>query len=222
MWVPTNSLADILRILLMVPIYAAVSFASYLFWNHSTALLLIRDCYEAIVLTSFFYLILNYLSHDPEEQKDIFRKVGLSRENDREARRRGAPLAHWVFPLQSVGWKPEDGLYFLQLMKWGVLQYCVIRPLTTLAAVILNYIGLYCDDSWSPGWGHLYITIIMSISVTIAMYCLIQLYMPIAGHLAPHKPLLKLFAVKAVVFLTFWQETLISGLEDVGVIKNVR
>lgn len=42
------------------------------------------------------------------------------------------------------------------------------------------------------------ITIIMSISVTIAMYCLIQLYMPIAGHLAPHKPLLKLFAVKAV------------------------
>lgn len=210
----------ILRILLMVPIYAAVSFASYLFWNHSTALLLIRDCYEAIVLTSFFYLILNYLSHDPEEQKDIFRKVGLSRENDREARRRGAPLAHWVFPLQSVGWKPEDGLYFLQLMKWGVLQYCVIRPLTTLAAVILNYIGLYCDDSWSPGWGHLYITIIMSISVTIAMYCLIQLYMPIAGHLAPHKPLLKLFAVKAVVFLTFWQETLISGLEDVGVIKN--
>lgn len=22
----------------------------------------------------------------------------------------------------------KDGLYFLQLMKWGVLQYCVIRP----------------------------------------------------------------------------------------------
>lgn len=36
-------------------------------------------------------------------------QVGLSRENDREARRRGAPLAHWVFPLQSVGWKPEVG-----------------------------------------------------------------------------------------------------------------
>jgi hypothetical protein len=23
----------------------------------------------------------------------------------------------------------QDGLYFLQVMKWGVLQYCVIRPL---------------------------------------------------------------------------------------------
>ncbi|CCL99783.1 uncharacterized protein FIBRA_01805 [Fibroporia radiculosa] len=212
----------IVRILFMVPIYAVITFTSYLFWNHSIALLLIRDCYEAIVLTSFFYLILNYLSHDPLEQKDIFRKERLSRENDREARRQGRTPTRWVFPLQFIRWKPEDGLHFLQLMKWGVLQYCVVRPITTLAAVILNYIGLYCDDSWSPGWGHLYITVIMSISVTIAMYCLLQLYVPISGHLAPHKPLLKLFAVKAVVFLTFWQETFVSLLEDFGVIKDTQ
>lgn len=43
--------------------------------NHSTALLLIRDCYESIVLTSFFYLLLNYISHDTEEQKEVFRRV---------------------------------------------------------------------------------------------------------------------------------------------------
>lgn len=30
------------------------------------------------------------------------------------------------------------------------------------------------------------------------MYCLIQLYMPVSEQLAPHKPILKLFAVKAV------------------------
>lgn len=43
--------------------------------NHSTPLLLLRDCYESTVLTSFFYLLLLYLSPDPEEQKEIFRKV---------------------------------------------------------------------------------------------------------------------------------------------------
>ncbi|TFY59581.1 hypothetical protein EVJ58_g5692 [Rhodofomes roseus] len=204
----------------MVPIYAVITFGSYLYWNHSTALLLIRDCYESIVLTSFFYLLLNYLSHDPEEQKEVFRKVGLSKEFDRNARRRGERPSHWMFPMQFIKWKPEDGLYFLQLMKWGVLQYCVIRPTTTLAAVILNYIGLYCEDSWGPGWGHVYITVVMSLSVTIAMYCLIQLYMPISEYLAPRKPILKLFAVKAVVFLTFWQATLISILETFDVIKD--
>jgi hypothetical protein len=30
------------------------------------------------------------------------------------------------------------------------------------------------------------------------MYCLIQLYVPVAEELAVHRPLLKLFAVKAV------------------------
>lgn len=26
-----------------------------------------------------------------------------------------------------------------------------------MAAVILDYSGLYCEDSWSPGWGHIYV-----------------------------------------------------------------
>ncbi|KAJ3720117.1 organic solute transporter Ostalpha-domain-containing protein [Lentinula raphanica] len=200
----------IVRILFMVPIYAIISMASYLFWNESTPLLLVRDGYESTVLTSFFYLLLNYLSHDSDEQRAIFLKNGLSRENDREALRRGKPLNRWIFPLGFVKWKPADGLLFLQMMKWG----------TTLAAVLLNYVGLYCEDSWGLGWGHSYITVIVSISVTIAMYCLIQLYVPVSKILAPQKPLLKLFSVKAIVFLTFWQATFLSLLSMVGVIKD--
>ena len=42
------------------------------------------------------------------------------------------------------------------------------------------------------------ITIVVSISVSIAMYCLIQLYFAVKVELAPQKPLLKLFAIKAV------------------------
>lgn len=79
----------------------------------------------------------------------------------------------------------------------------------------------------------------MSISVTIAMYCLLQIYVVVSAELAPHKPLLKLVSVKAVgqwycpnvvesakenllVFLTFWQATFLSLLSMVGVIKDVR
>ena len=40
------------------------------------------------------------------------------------------------------------------------------------------------------------------------MYCLLQLYVPVKEILAPHKPLLKLFAIKAVSespdFYVFW------------------
>ncbi|OSD05500.1 DUF300-domain-containing protein [Trametes coccinea BRFM310] len=212
----------IVRILFMVPLYAVISLASYFWWNHSTPLLLIRDCYESTVLTAFFYLLLLYISPDPHVQKEVFRKNGLSRERDHRLRKRGEHAQKWMFPLGFVRWKPEDGLYFLQVMKWGVLQYCVVRPTTTLAAVILDYVGLYCEDSWSPGWGHIYITLVVSVSVSIAMYCLIQLYMTVKVELAPQKPLLKLFAIKAVVFLTFWQATFLSVLTLFGVVKDTQ
>ncbi|KAI0053265.1 DUF300-domain-containing protein [Auriscalpium vulgare] len=210
----------IVRLLFMVPIYANISLASYLFWNHSTPLLLLRDAYEAILLTAFFYLLLTYLSPNPDEQKAIFRREGLSRENDQARERRGLPPKKWVFPLSFVKWKPQDGLYFLQLMKYGVLQYCVVRPVTTFFAVVLNYIGWYCETSWSPAWGHIWITGLISISVTIGMYCLLQLYLSVATELVPYRPVLKLFAVKAVVFLTFWQATFLSLLTMFGVVKD--
>jgi hypothetical protein len=96
----------------------------------------------------------------------------------------------------------------------------LVESSTTLVAVILNYIGLYCEQSWSLGWGHIWISTLISISVTIAMYCLFQLYVCVAGELAPHRPVLKLFAVKAVVFLTFWQATFLSLLSVTGVVKD--
>ncbi|KAF7315183.1 hypothetical protein MIND_00032700 [Mycena indigotica] len=210
----------IIRLLFMVPIYAVISLASYFFWNHATPLLLVRDAYESTVLTAFFYLLLTYLSPNPDEQREIFRKVGLSREVDAERVARGEEPTKWMFPFGFVKYKPADGLYFLQLMKWGVLQYCVIRPLTTLAAVILNYLGWYCEGSFNPKWGYVYIIALVSLSVSIAMYCLLQLYFPVSQFLAPQKPILKLFAIKAVVFLTFWQSTFLSVLAMLGVIKD--
>ncbi|KAF7375876.1 hypothetical protein MSAN_00002000 [Mycena sanguinolenta] len=209
----------IVRLLFMVPPLCHNQ-SRFLLVNHATPLLLIRDAYESTVLTAFFYLLLTYLSPNPDDQKAIFHKVGLSRAADAEAIAKGEEPRKWMFPLGFVKAKPADGLYFLQMMKWGVLQYCVIRPCTTLAAVSLNYIGWYCDGSFNPRFGYVYITVIVSISVSIAMYCLIQLYLPISAFLAPQKPLLKLFAIKAVVFLTFWQSTFLSCLSLFGVVKN--
>ena len=52
------------------------------------------------------------------------------------------------------------------------------------------------------------------------MYCLFQVYVSVAEQLAPQKPLLKLFSVKAVVFLTFWQATALSVFSMFGVVKD--
>ena len=47
--------------------------------------------------------------------------------------------------------------------------------------------------------------LIEGLCVTVAMYCLIQFYIQIKDDLAEHKPLLKVSAIKLVIFLSFWQ-----------------
>lgn len=197
---------QIVRLLLMVPIYAIISCGCYFFWNHAIPLSLIRDAYEGIILAAFFYLLLQYLAPTQAEQKEYFRTYKLQK---------------WAWPFGWVKRKP-DGLYFLQLMKWAILQYCWVRPLTTFAAIIMNMIGIYCEASWSPRFGSVWILIIVSLSVTVAMYCLIQFYLSISDRIKQHRPILQLFSIKAIIFLMFWQTAFLSALHSFDVIKDTK
>lgn len=193
----------IVRMLFMVPIYAVVSWMSYLFYREAIYYETIRDCYEAVVITSFFYLLLQYVGDTRAEQHQVFRQVKLKK---------------WFFPLGFWKYRPT-GLHFLWLMKICILQYAIVRPVCTIAAVIMQYFGIYCLDSWAPYFGHIWISVAISISVTVAMYCIIQFYLPIEKELKPYSPVLKFLAVKSVVFLTFWQDSFLSILVFFKVIK---
>ena len=58
--------------------------------------------------------------------------------------------------------------------------------------------------------------------VTVAMYCLIQFYFQLKDDLREHQPLLKVAAIKLVIFLSFWQTIMISFLTSTGAIKPSR
>ena len=93
-----------------------------------------------------------------------------------------------------------------------------------IAGVPLGRTYMYADFRsttiyFLTGFSQLVTTV--SISVSIAMYCLLQLYFVISADIAPHRPLLQLFSVKAVVFLTFWQGALLGVLASFGVVKDV-
>ncbi len=53
-----------------------------------------------------------YLSPDPDEQRTIFMKHGLSREHDAERVKKGEQPQRWVFPLGFIKWKPAVGPFF--------------------------------------------------------------------------------------------------------------
>ena len=88
----------IIRILLMIPIYAVVSFLSFLFYKHAVYFEVLRDCYEAFAIASFFTLLCHYVAPDLHQQKEYFRKL--------------SPIQNWfwgVFGLQQCTGNQNKG-----------------------------------------------------------------------------------------------------------------
>ncbi|KIW16596.1 hypothetical protein PV08_03784 [Exophiala spinifera] len=206
----------IIRILFMVPVYAAVSLLSYYYYNHSVYFEVIRDCYEAFAIASFFSLLCAYIAPDLHQQKIYFRTITPRK---------------WVWPIpwfqkctggseKGILRTPRSGLTWFNVIWVSVFQYCFIRVFFTLVAVATQAADIYCLESLNPAFAHIWTMVFESVGVTIAMYCLIQFYIQIKDDIRRHKPLLKITAIKLVIFLSFWQSTLISFLTSSGAIKS--
>jgi Organic solute transporter Ostalpha len=74
----------IIRILAMIPIYSIISFVSY--WRFRDAIYweVLRDCYEAFAIASFFTLLCHYVEPTLHDQKEYFRR---------------AKVRNWVLPV---------------------------------------------------------------------------------------------------------------------------
>src|ERR1700712_2552527 len=196
----------------MIPIYAAISVVSYKFYRHAIYWEVLRDCYEAFAIASFFTLLCHYVEPTLHEQKNYFRKL--------EAK-------NWVWPFPWMqkctggadkGFlrKPRSGLTWfnvsrarsdlyntsetnlLQIIWICVFQYCLIRVLMTFLAMITQLLDRYCESSLSPEFSHIWVMTLNALSVTIAMYCLIQFYVQLKDDLAEHRPFLKVCCIKLV------------------------
>lgn len=93
----------------------------------------------------------------------------------------------------------------MQIIWIGVFQYCFIRVLFTIVSVLAQIGNVYCEDSLSPAFAHVWVEAFESLSVTVAMFCLIQFYIQLKGDLAEHRPFLKILCIKLVIFFSFWQ-----------------
>ena len=193
----------IIRIILMVPIYAFISWLSYIFYREAPYYELIRDVYEAFVIASFFILLVNYVGDRPEE--------ALQSKRDKP---RTFPL-----PFCCLTMHPEN-YHFLQFLKYGIMQYVVLKPLITLIGIFLFANALYCPENYAFSNGHIYLSFINFVSVSVAMYALIIFYILMEQELKPYEPFKKFLCVKLVIFFSFWQSVLIGLVTHFGWVKS--
>ncbi|KAF1991007.1 DUF300-domain-containing protein, partial [Aulographum hederae CBS 113979] len=198
----------IIRILFMIPVYAVVSFLSYLFFTHAVYFEVIRDCYEAFAIAAFFTLMCHYLEPTLHDQKNYFRQLQPK---------------NWVWPVnwyqKCTGGRhkgmfriPKSGLTWFNIVWVCVFQYCFIRVFFTFVSLITEFFDRYCESSLSPAFARIWVQVFEGVSVTIAMYFLIQFYIQLRGDLAAFKPGLKILCIKLVIFFSFWQTMVISFL----------
>ncbi|XP_076340399.1 transmembrane protein 184C isoform X2 [Tachypleus tridentatus] len=193
----------IIRILWMVPIYALNAWLALTFPQSGIYLDTCRECYEAYVIYNFMIFLLNFLHFE----------MGLDEVLELK------PHQHHLFPLCWLSPCP-GGRAFIQACKHGILQYTVIRPLTTVTSLICELAGVYGEGKFSAKFAFPYILAVNNISQFIAMYCLVLFYKAYRDELAPMKPVAKFLCIKAVVFFSFFQSVIITILVYVGVISE--
>ncbi|GJU60798.1 transmembrane protein 184A-like protein [Tanacetum coccineum] len=114
---------------------------------------------------------------------------------------------------------PLDGR-FIRRCKQGCLQFVILKPILVAITFVLYAKGKYQDGNFSARQSYLYITIIYTISYSMALYALALFYVACRDLLQPFNPVPKFIIIKSVVFLTYWQGVLVFLAAKSGHIKD--
>ncbi|XP_068135380.1 transmembrane protein 184C [Hyperolius riggenbachi] len=196
----------IIRILWMVPIFSVDSWVALKYPDIAIYVDTCRECYEAYVIYNFMIFLLNFLSN---------RCPNLALVLEAKDQQRHLPPLCCCPP-----WPMGEVLLFR--CKLGVLQYTVVRPVTTIIALICQLAGVYGEGDFNLKNAWTYLVIINNASQVFAMYCLVLFYIVLREELNPIQPVGKFLCVKLVVFVSFWQAVLIALMVKVGIISEDR
>ncbi|KAE8651636.1 transmembrane protein 184A [Cucumis sativus] len=194
----------IVRIIFMVPVYALMSFLSLVLPSSSIYFNSIREVYEAWVIYNFLSLCLAWVGGPGAVVISLSGRV----------LKPSCCLMTCCLPPLAL-----DGR-FIRRCKQGCLQFVILKPILVAVTLILYAKGKYEDGNFNPKQSYLYLTIIYTISYTMALYALALFYVACKDLLQPFNPVPKFIIIKSVVFLTYWQGVLVFLAAKTQFIKN--
>ncbi|KAH9003277.1 organic solute transporter Ostalpha-domain-containing protein [Lactarius hatsudake] len=203
---PFHRTRMVVRVMLMVPIYAVSSLISLFSLDVAFIIDAIRDVYEAFVIYCFFQLLLGYLGGE---------RSLLILVHGRQPK--ALPFPMNVFQRELDVSDPYTFLF----LKRGILQYVQLKPLLAIASLALKASGKYNEGEFRIDSGYLYVSIVYNISICLSLYCLAMFWLSINEDLKPYRPMPKFLCVKGILFFSFWQATGVSLLVSLGAIKRL-
>src|SRR5271156_3855398 len=195
----------VVRILLMVPIYSASSWAGIVSLTAAFYLEPLRDIYEAFTIYTFLQLLINFLGG---ERSLIVMMHGRP------------PISHpWPISIWCPKVDISDPHTFLAI-KRGILQYAYLKPLLSIATIIMKLSGTYQEGSLAATSGYLWVGILYNLSVSLSLYSLAMFWVCMFEDLKPFRPVPKFLCIKLIIFASYWQGFFLSILQAAGAIPN--
>jgi hypothetical protein len=189
----------IMRIVFTLPFYAITSWLSYTFYRVSVFYDLFRETYEAFAIACLFILFANYVGDKPKTQRAVFLQSADERSNK------------LLFPLKNR--VDVTNHNFLNFLKYGVLQFVIIKPICFFVAMVLYTQKLYCPENYEPrNNANLWLTIVSTTSMVIALYTLLTFYRLMQEDLKPHRALSKFVGLKVFIALIVLQRIIATAL----------
>ncbi|RAK96396.1 OSTA/TMEM184 family protein [Aspergillus ibericus CBS 121593] len=195
----------VVRILLMVPIYAVSSWSSIISLRAAMWLDPIRDVYEAFTIYTFFQLLINFLGGE---------RALIIMTHGRPPVQHAWPMNH-ILPKVDI----SDPQTFLAV-KRGILQYTWLKPILAIASIVMKATDTYQEGYLGLTSGYLWTGIVYNVSVTISLYSLAMFWVCLHNDLAPFRPVPKFLCVKLIIFASYWQGFFLSILQWLGALSN--
>ncbi|KAL2532684.1 Protein LAZ12 [Abeliophyllum distichum] len=187
----------IVAVIFLVPVYATESILSL--WNSNYLIACLGGELKVIELLE-------------DESREQINKPLLEGDKNTEFQRR--TFCNFILHPSTLG---KD---LFPIIKFGLVQYMILKTVCAFLALILELFGKYGDGEFKWYYGYPYITVVLNFSQMWALYCLVQFYNVTHQKLEAIKPLSKFISFKAIVFATWWQGVGIVLLCHFGVLPR--
>merc|ERR1719394_1102190 len=144
----------IIRILLMINIYALESWLSLIWVDANMYLACIRDCWEAVVIYEFYMLIVSCVGGYQAIRDDMH----------------GVTQQMWPMNYCVKAWEVNALIFWT---RSGILQYSVCQVFCSMIIFISEVLGIYHEGVWKWSAVYPYMCFIISASQSWAIYCLV-------------------------------------------------
>ena len=220
----------------MVPIYSITSWLALVFPAAEHFLGALRDCYEAYVVYTFFALLIAILAEN-KGLPVVLRKLQRRIKRDEAVRQEGhsdtpAGKKHkTIAPPLSCCYDRKDHRKIAELVYRQcflmTMQFVLLKPILALLPFVLELCGVPARGSpllhnQLPNFRNprLYLAFVANMSVAVAFYGLLSFYHALDEDLADYDPWPKFLCIKGVVFMTFWQGTMLQFMSTMRLVDE--